>query len=312
MKGFLFVTSKGAKVSKDGSQLVIDIGEKRSRVPLGAVSHVFIMGYVNVTVPVIRLLSTKGKFLFIMNKFGKLISVVYPEFLGSDNKFRLLQYAKFSNEEFKVQLTKNLLLQKLNNIVNVLSGLYVPSKMSMAPVMEWKESVEASILSASDNQSMLGIDGNMSRFLFSKLASFNESPFYFERRIYYPPEDPVNALLSLSYTVFYSVLHSVVISAGLDPYFGFFHIKRGRHAALCSDLLEIVRPFLTALVFRCLNDGFFEKDDFVKEKRGVYLKNEPLKVFLKYYTDVVIHNRDDSYFSQVNNYLKYLKEELKK
>ncbi len=312
MKGFLFITTNGTKVSKDGNELIIEIERKRNRVPVGAISHVFIMGNVNITVSAIKFLSTRSRYLFILNKFGRLVSVVYPEFAGSDNRYRSYQYFCFNNSKLRVNLTKELLTRKLESVVKVLAGLYKESGMKFSPVLEWKDSVSASLKTAENIDSLLGIDGTISRFLFSKLASSNESPFYFEKREYYPPKDPVNALLSLSYTIFYSVLHSIVISAGLDPYYGFFHVKRGKHAALCSDLLELVRPELTFIVFNMLNDGFFDENDFLKEAGKVYLKGEALKVFLKYFTDLVIHNKNDVYFSKIREFIKNLKQELKR
>jgi CRISPR-associated protein Cas1 len=145
--------------------------------------------------------------------------------------------------------------------------------------------------------------------MYSKLSSFNESPFYFDRREYYPPPDPVNALLSLSFTIFYSLLQPVILSQAFDPYLGFFHIRRGRHAALSSDLLELVRPFLAKFVFDALNDGFFSAEDFSSEKKGVYLKSQPLKAFLKLYSYEVIH--DEKFLEGPLDFLKWLKGELK-
>ncbi|SNR60335.1 CRISPR-associated endonuclease Cas1 [Desulfurobacterium atlanticum] len=312
MKGFLFITTNGTKVSKDGNELIVETDGKKHRIPIGAISHVFLMGNVNITVSAIKFLSTRGRYLFILNKFGRLISVVYPEFIGSDNRYRGYQYLFFKNPELCINLTKKLLNQKLESVVKVLAGLYKESGMSFSPVLEWKDSVSASLKSAENTDSLLGVDGTISRFLFSKLASFNESPFYFEKREYYPPKDPVNALLSLTYTLFYSVLHPVVISAGLDPYYGFFHVKRGKHAALCSDLLELVRPELSLLVFNTLNDGFFDENDFLKESGKVYLKGDALKIYLKYFTDIVIHNKEDTYFSKIGEFIKTIKQELKR
>jgi len=311
MKGFLFVATPGASISRRGNVLLVETRNERYQIPIGVVKHVFLFGMVNITAPAIRLLSSRGKFLFFLNRFGKLVSIVYPEFFGSDNNIRINQYKIFTDEERKLKLTKELLKRKLETAGIVIYNLYASRGLKIENLNEWKEGILASILSATENQSMLGIDGSISRYLYGKLSSFNESPFYFERREYYPPPDPVNALLSLSFSIFYSIMHPLVLAFGFDPYLGFFHIRRGKHAALCSDVMEIVRPRLAEFVFNTLNDGFFSEDDFSNDGKGTFLKNRALKAFIKLYTDVVIHGKDGIFTHKVIDFLNWLRENVK-
>lgn len=312
MRGYLFVTTPGACISRKGNVLIVETREGKTQIPIGVIRHVFLFGTVNITVPAIRLLSSRGKFVFLLNRYGRLVSVVYPEFFGSDNNIRMNQYLTFSKEERKVAITKELLQRKLEVVKLVIYNLYASRGLKTENLNEWTEGIRASILSAETLQSLLGIDGNISRYLYGKFSSFNESPFYFERREYYPPPDPVNALLSLSFSIFYSIMHPLVLSFGFDPYLGFFHIRRGKHAALCSDVMEIVRPRLAEFVFTALNDEFFEEGDFSKDKGGVFLKADALKSFVKLFSDVVIHGKNEAFMLEVVAFLNWLKEEVKK
>jgi len=311
VKGFLFITTSGAKVSRKGNEIIVEIKGEKKRFPIGVVNHVFLIGAVNITASAIKFLSSRGRFVFLLNRFGKVVSVIYPEFLGSDNSTRAAQYFVFKDEAKKVEITRELLKRKLSFTCRTIQNLYYSRRLKPESLEEWENSVLASILSAKDIQSMLGIDGTITRYLYDKFSSFNESPFYFERREYYPPTDPINALLSLSFSIFYSLMHPVVIAAGFDPYFGFFHVKRGKHAALCSDVMEIARPRLSEFVFNLVNDGFLTESDFTYGKPGVYLKPEALKAFLKLYTDVIIHEGADLTFSPIKDFLSWLKGKVK-
>ncbi len=311
MKGYIFVATPGTNISKKGNVIVVETKERKVQIPIGTVKHVFLFGMVNITAPAIRLLSSRGKFVFLLNRYGRLTSVVYPELFGSDNTIRVAQYSAFSDDSKKVEIVKEILKRKLETAKLVIHNLYASRSLKPENLQEWSEGVKVSILSAETVQTLLGVDGNISRYLYGKFSSFNENPFYFERREYYPPPDPVNALLSLSFSIFYSIMHPIVLSAGFDPYLGFFHAKRGRHAVLCSDVMEIVRPKLAEFVFNALNDGFFEKGDFSKDKGGVFLKTEALKAFIKLFSDVVIHNRNDYFFSEVVSFLNWLKAKVK-
>ncbi|MEO2083171.1 MAG: CRISPR-associated endonuclease Cas1 [Desulfurobacteriaceae bacterium] len=312
MKGYLFVTTPGASISRKGNVLVIETRERKTEIPIGVIKHVFLFGMVNITVPAIRLLSSRGKFVFLLNRYGRLVSVVYPEFFGSDNNVRMNQYLAFNDEERKVGITRELLTRKLEVAKVVIYNLYVSRDLKPENLNEWAEGIRASILAADSLQSLLGVDGNISRYLYGKLSSFNESPFYFEKREYYPPPDPVNALLSLSFSIFYSVMHPLVLSFGFDPYLGFFHVRRGRHAALCSDVMEIVRPRIAEFVFNALNDEFFTPEDFSHDKGGVFLKSEALKSFVKLFSDVVIHGKEKLFISEILDFLNWLKGEIKR
>jgi CRISPR-associated protein Cas1 len=66
----------------------------------------------------------------------------------------------------------------------------------------------------------------------------------FSGRAFYPPPDPINAMLSFGYTL---ALHSVltaVHTTGLDPYLGTFHTPDVGRPALALDLLEEFRPLV--------------------------------------------------------------------
>ncbi len=312
LKGFLFITTPGTSISRKGNVLIIDIKEERKRIPIGIIKHVFLFGNVNITIPAIRLLSSRGKFIFLLNRYGRLVSIVCPEFFGSDNNLRVEQYKAFTDGETKTRITKELLKRKLEVLEVVVNNLYASRGLRAENFEDWKDKILISLNSADSNQSLLGIDGNISKFLYDKLSKFNESPFSFEKRDYYPPPDPVNALLSLSFSIFYSLMHPVVLAFGFDPYLGFFHVKRGKHAALCSDVMEIVRPRLAEFVFNTLNDGFFSEEDFSTDKSGFYLKNKALKTFLKLYTDVVIHGKENLFIDSVLDFLSWLKKEVKR
>ena len=59
-----------------------------------------------------------------------------------------------------------------------------------------------------------------------------------------PPRDPVNALLSLGYSMLAKELTGVCHAVGLDPFLGFMHQPRYGRPALALDLMEEFRPLV--------------------------------------------------------------------
>jgi CRISPR-associated protein Cas1 len=128
---------------------------------------------------------------------------------------------------------------------------------------------------APDLNSLRGYEGKAAAFYFAAVRSLLDRRGGFERRDYYPPPDPFNALLSFAYSLVLKDVRAAVQMAGLDPYLGFFHeASRGR-PSLALDLMEEWRPLLAdALVLEMVNRGALLPDEFVwtgRKRRPVEL-----------------------------------------
>lgn len=110
---------------------------------------------------------------------------------------------------------------------------------------------------ASEMDSLLGIEGSAARVYFSEFAGMlkvsdnddnahrgapAEFRFDFTQRNRRPPRDPVNALLSLAYSILAKDLTITCHALGFDPYWGFYHQPRFGRPALALDLMESFRP----------------------------------------------------------------------
>jgi CRISPR-associated protein Cas1 len=97
-----------------------------------------------------------------------------------------------------------------------------------------------------------------------------------------PPKDPLNALLSLGYSVLAKELAGIAQVVGLDPYLGFFHRPRYGRPALALDLMEEFRPLIAdSVAVSLVNRGEVDDGDFVHTTRGVILGDRGRKAFWK-------------------------------
>ena len=111
--------------------------------------------------------------------------------------------------------------------------------------------------------------------------SFN---FEFTHRNRRPPTDPVNALLSLSYSLLAKDCTVAALSVGFDPYVGFFHQPRFGRPALALDLMEEVRPLIAeSAVLSCINNRVVTEKDFVRAGDAVNLTTAGRKRFFQVY-----------------------------
>src|SRR5216117_1441561 len=112
-----------------------------------------------------------------------------------------------------------------------------------------------------------------------------EAPgFDFAGRNRRPPRDPVNALLSLGYSLLAKDLTVTCYAVGFDPYVGFYHQPRYGRPALALDLMEPFRPLIVdSAVLTAINTGMVTVRDFVRVGPSVALTPGGRKGFFRAY-----------------------------
>ena len=114
-----------------------------------------------------------------------------------------------------------------------------------------------------------------------KQLAFN---FNFTHRNRRPPTDPVNAMLSLAYSMLAKDCTLAALAVGFDPYLGFYHQPRFGRPALGLDLMEEFRPLIAeSTVLSCLNNRVITEKDFVRAGQAVNLSAPGRKRFFQTY-----------------------------
>lgn len=108
--------------------------------------------------------------------------------------------------------------------------------------------------------------------------------FEFNGRNRRPPTDPVNALLSLAYSLLSKDCVLAALAVGFDPYLGFYHQPRFGRPALALDLMEEFRPLIAeSAVLSCINNRVVNEGDFVRAGQAVNLTPAGRKRFFHAY-----------------------------
>ena len=108
--------------------------------------------------------------------------------------------------------------------------------------------------------------------------------FNFANRNRRPPTDPVNAMLSLAYSLLSKDCTLAALAVGFDPYVGFFHQPRFGRPALGLDLMEEFRPLIAeSSVLSCINNRVITEKDFVRAGQAVNLTAAGRKRFFQIY-----------------------------
>lgn len=119
----------------------------------------------------------------------------------------------------------------------------------------------ASVDKVTSQEQLLGFEGQAAKQYYSCFKTLVK-PFTFDKRVFHPPDNPVNALLSFGYTLLYNRLSVALAENGLNPRKGFFHKSRGRHNALASDLMEELRHVIDRIVLALIHLKEIQETDF--------------------------------------------------
>ena len=274
MKQNIYVLNK-KELKRSGNTLQID----NKKIPLSVVKNLFVFSNSTITQSARNLLLKNSKPIYFFDYKYNLTAMLVNSHFDSNYRVRLLQYKNFNN----LELAKFIVLKKIEAIEKWTSSLN-----------RYKNKINE----VNDLNSLLGVEGNVSVFMFKKFRELLEENgiFEFKKREYRPVKDKVNSLLSFLYSLYYAYLYTEVISEGFDPYIGFMHIKRGKHAVFVSDMMEEARVNLTFLAVEILKEIYEEGFD------GIYLNNESRKI--------VLNKFDEFLLSYENTLLKEIKEKL--
>lgn len=281
----LYITKQGATLAKIDSRIVIRKGRKVLKdIPAIKVDRIVVFGNANLTAPAIKFVLENGIDVAYLSSRGIYRGRLQPEF-AKDAHLRQMQYEKSLDSGFRLALSKRFVGGKIQNMMALCRRQRRSQKDKVIEAqLGILERLSHKAALAEGLEELRGYEGAASAAYYKAFRRFLKGDLGFERRNHHPPRDPVNALLSLGYTLLYNNIYGLINIVGLDPYQGFFHETKHGHAALASDLMEEWRPLIVdSIVLSMINRGELSKSDFRWIREQVRLTREGLERFLRRY-----------------------------
>lgn len=285
---YLYVTEQGAVLRKAGDRFLV---EKDDEVLLDLPYHkletVLLFGNVQVTTQALAELLEKGVNLSLFSRQGMYRGSLAPP-RGKNVKLRLAQFEKYHDTTAALALARSLVAAKITNGLGVLARYSHENEVSPA-FQQRRQELQAALESCTRTEtiaSLDGVEGAAAHAYFSALMEFNLSEMSWLGRKKHPATDPLNALLSLTYTLVMHEMTALLEGAGLDPYLGFLHQVDYGRPSLALDLMEPFRhPVADRLVLTLVNRGAITAEDFHSsgDGPGVFLTPGTMKKFFAEY-----------------------------
>ncbi len=287
----LYLNTQGLRVGRSGS--VLQVREKdalKQDVRIHEICQLNLMGNIQVSTQAVQALCEAEVPICYFSQGGWFYGITTG--LNTKNVFlRRAQFRLAEEDWFCLQLARKLVAGKIRNQRTLLLRNHIePPEAVLREMKEMAVRAER----AADLDELLGIEGNAGRLYFSQFAGMVkveadvDAPetfrFDFNGRNRRPPRDPVNALLSLGYSLLAKDLTITCYAVGFDPLMGFYHRPRFGRPALALDLMEPFRPLIAdSAVISAINTRMVTSRDFLSVGNAVALTPDGRKAFFRAY-----------------------------
>lgn len=289
--GTLYIDRKGLHIKLDGNAIAFYAnGKKEGIAPINPLKRVVVVGNITIESPVLHRLSDEGiSMIFLSGRRLRFCGILHGR-LHNNGILRIRQYEK-SLSDFCIEFSKEIITKKIAAQIGMLRTARDSRhdlRLSLTDSIRIIEQTMTKLNSPSLAMStLMGLEGGISAAYFSAYTKLFPDSLNFKKRNRRPPEDPVNAMLSLCYTLLHFELVREIEVIGLDPTIGFYHkFEYGRESLAC-DLVETYRPVVDGFVWTIFSERIFRDKDFSyeEERPGCYLNKESRKTFYLLYEE---------------------------
>jgi CRISPR-associated protein Cas1 len=272
--GLLLLDRAQLEVKSEGETLALyEAGVRRGTVPLKLIDRCVIHGgQTRLDSGVLIKLADAGATTVLMSpRHPRRVAIVLgPQ--HNDAAVRLAQALRVVDDAWCRPWALNVVRAKLarqSRALRVLQGQRPDARKPTYDALQTLATIRATLDSYSlpgqtvpQLGALRGHEGAAARAYFAGLAAVMPPALRFSGRNRRPPRDPVNACLSLGYTLLHAQAVQACGTAGLDPLLGFYHRPAFGRESLASDLIEALRPAIDLWVWELLRSRSLTAEHF--------------------------------------------------
>lgn len=259
-------------------------GEATRNIAVSMLEQVIVYGNTLVESAVYRALAAAGVPATLLPASGTQATAYLSAGLATQLPARKAQHRCAGLPLARLTLAKEIVLSKLQ-------GYQLPLTLLMSMGVNEDEinqfiarcfETEERLADAKSIASILGMEGSIAQLWFVLISRAVPIDFKFTGRNRRPPRDPVNALLSLGYTLLHAEVLRAVHAAGMDPSLGFLHSDYPGRSSLVLDMCEPLRSGVDFMVLRLIAEGVITPEHFFyRSQTGCRLSKKARPVFFQ-------------------------------
>lgn len=283
--GTLYIDRKDVELRQEGVRLLVyEQGRRSGSVPITHLERVVIHRRAVLDTGLLGAFAEHGVALVVLNPRKPQRTVRLPGGIHNDVARRVAQYRRTLDEVWRSRWSAAVVSRKIRSQKRVLKRALnsrPDRRHALTTAVRALDKRLGNLRGPSrpDRERIRGLEGAAAAAYFQGYCSLFAPALNFTGRNRRPPRDPVNACLSLGYTMLHSEAVAAVQSAGLDPMLGFYHDLAFGRNSLALDLIEPLRPRVDAWVWRLFRERALRVENFSTDKGACLLNKAGRKVF---------------------------------
>jgi CRISPR-associated protein Cas1 len=303
-------------------------GQPVRRAPIAQLELVVVYGNAMAETAVWRALANAGVPAVMLPARGRDGPAILANGLATQLPIRRLQHRHASDAGTSLALVRWMIRHKLMGYdlpLTALSKRHELENAARAAFLARRDRALTTLEDTTDYDTLIGIEGQVAHAWFGLIADTLNPAWGFTGRNRRPPRDPLNALLSLGYTLVGAEVHQGIVSTGLDPSLGFLHQPVPGRESMVLDLTEIFRSGVDYFALNWIHpDGPDQRHWYYREQEGCRLAKEARPAFYGAWAmcrtqwPYPIHQGDGDEWpdgdlrGQINGWIERLRDEMKR
>lgn len=269
----LYIDQKDMHLMVEANRLIIRSSSERlvNSIPIKIVEKVVISTGVMLSSTVINKLTKEGVTLVFINTRQVESSAITSSLMHNDVTRRIQQFKIIDSMKERVEITKKLVFYKIKSqrlILKRALKIRPDNRYILTKNINILDEILLKAVNENTTSVLRGYEGAAASAYFDAYKALFAESLSFNHRNRRPPKDPVNALLSLTYTLTHIECVRALFSEGFDPFMGFYHEPSYGRESLACDLVEMFRARVDLWVWRLFAEQVIRVDHFSLVKNG--------------------------------------------
>lgn len=286
MSQHLFIDNKATELRVGKTYLEIRQPERRiASIPFHLLSHVTIACDLALSTHIIHRLCSEGITVTLLSGKSKQPATQCFAMTHGHHARRLAQYRVVLDQQTSLAGAQRLVKKKIHSYIRQVHRFirYRPELKHEGELLIGEFRVISTQIQDRSLKSLLGIEGNAAKRYFNFFGKLMPPTMPFNGRNKRPPKDPVNALLSLTYSLFTSECARALEACGLDPAFGLYHQVAYQRPSAACDLVELFRTQADFFVWRLVAEQQLRPEHFGQQLSACVLNKTGKSIYFSAY-----------------------------
>jgi len=281
MKQSIYIFSNGELKRKENT-LYFESQEGRKFIPVENTREIFILGEVTLNKRLLEFISKSEIVLHFFNHFGYYVGSFYPREHLNSGYLILKQAEHYLDHQRRIALARKFVEGAAENIKKVIN-YYSNRGKNLEECAKKINSLTESIPACETTEQLMAIEGNIREQYYSAFdIILSNEDFVFESRTKRPPKNRLNALISFTNSILYTVCLGEIYHTHLDPRIGFLHSTNFRRFSLNLDVAEIFKPLIAdRVIFTLINKGIIKPQHFEQKFDGIILNEKGRELVIR-------------------------------